>query len=311
MRQVKAALGLSLLLLGAGCNGQLNIFRGGGDRVGPPPDKVPQVGELVEYLNYNAHKVTAIQADAVAIDCKENGRAIGLDGQLAVQKTRNFRLKARVLGQDMVDIGSNDLELWYWIGKADPPYVFHCDHEAMARGGARMGFPFQPDMVLAALNMADYDPKKPYELKVNPKTLELIEPGMSPQGQPIKKVVVFDRSQAGPGKPQVIAHVLKDAQGRDICTATIYEVQTDQATGAVLPTTVKFVWPDQKIEMKMRLGKLRSVTIEQERAAKLFSRQALSGLPSFDLARGQLDQPGGVGQVQSFQRTGGEARAPR
>jgi hypothetical protein len=307
MRQVKAGLGL-LLLLGVGCNGQVNILnRDRGDR-NLPPDKPPQVSELIDWMNWNAHKVQAVQADSVALDCKQDGRSIGLDGQLAAQKPRYFRLKARLVGQDAVDVGSNDTELWYWISKETPvAYVYHCDHADMARGGVRANFPFQPDMVMAALGMAEYDPKKAYELKVNPKTLELIEPAVSPQGVPVKKVTVFDRFPAAHGKPQVLAHVLKDQQGREICTATITQVQAvqiDQRTEAVLPYEVRLAWPEQKLEMKMRLGKLRALTIEPERAERLFSRQALAALPSFDLARGAPDQPGGVGQSQSFQRTG-------
>jgi hypothetical protein len=313
MRQAKVGLGL-LLLLGAGCDplhgGMFNRDRN--DR--PVTDKPPQAAELIDWMNWNARKVQGIQADDVALDCKENGRGIGLSGQLAAQKPHFFLLKARLAGQDFVNVGSNDQELWYWISKVEPvPYVFHCDHAEMARGGARMPFPFQPDMVMSALGLAEYDPKKSYELKVNPQTLELIEPAMSPQGQPVKKVTVFDRMQAAPGKPQVVAHILRDQQGKEICTARVVRVQQvplDRSGGnsVTLPYEVVLAWPDQKLEMRMRLGKLRSATFEQERLPVVFSRRALADLPSYDLARGAADQPGGVGQNQSFQRTGGFPR---
>jgi hypothetical protein len=307
MRQAKVGLGL-LLLLGAGCDPKNNWLRPDDPR-GALPDKPPAAADLVAWMNWNAHKVQGIQADSVSLDCTENGRSIGLDGQLAAQRPRFFLLKARLVGQDAVSVGSNDQEMWYWISKIEPvPYVFHCDHAEMARGGVRAHFPFQPDMVMAALGLAEYDPQKSYELKVNPRTLELIEAGVSPQGQPIKKVTVFDRSQAAPGKPQVIAHILRDQQGKDICTATVrqvQQVQVDQSATATLPYEVELAWPDQKLKMKMKLGRLRAHYFDEAATARMFSRQPLSNLPGYDLARGAPDQPGGVGQNQSFQRTGG------
>jgi hypothetical protein len=301
MRQLTAGFGLGLLLL-TGCNPNAGGWRpyGGNDR---PPAEAPTVPALVDYLNWNARKVQAIQANRVAIDCKQGGQGAGLDGMLACQKPHNFRLQARLFGNPAVDIGSNEEEFWYWISKAEPPYVYHCTYPDLARG-VRMPFPFQPEMIVAALGMAEYDPQKPYELKVNKDTLELIETATSPQGQPVKKVTVFNRAQAGPGRPQVTGHILKDAQGVELCTATISEVQQDRGTGAILPYRVKLVWPAQKIEMTLRLGELQVVNIEPERAQMLFSRRDLRGHQGFDLARGVPDGGAPISQVQSLQRVG-------
>ena len=59
------------------------------------------------------------------MDCKQgNELPIGLDALLACQKPRDFRLKGSIGGKQVVDIGSNDDEFWYWIseiGQADAP----------------------------------------------------------------------------------------------------------------------------------------------------------------------------------------------
>jgi hypothetical protein len=163
-------------------------------------------------------------------------------------------------------------------------------------------------MIMSAMGIAEYDAKKHYELKVNGPTLELSEAAVSPAGQPITRITVFQRQPQPVGKPQVIAHVIKDKAGQDVCVATIQEVTVDRATGAILPKFVKIVWPGrtqaERTEMTLRIYDMHSTTIEQQRAAGLFSRRDLSGQQSFDLARRAPDSPSGISQ------TGGVGMGP-
>jgi hypothetical protein len=309
-----AGLALGLLPVAAGCN-LINPHR---PPVQQATGEVPTADKLVVYLNDNARKVQAVQSLRVEMDCKQgaglNTQSVGLDGLMVCQKPRNFRLKAKVVGQPAVDIGSNDQEFWYWISKAEPPYVYHCGYDELARGNVNMPFPFQPDMLIMALGLAEYDPAKKYEVKTYDKTFELVEQTVSPQGQPIKKVTVFNRTDVGrpgpgqTGQPQILAYKLKDTQDHDICTAVVYEAQGVRAADGqtvVLPYKVKLSWPDQKVEMTMWLRDLQAVNIEPDRAGRLFSRQDLADLQGFDLARRTVDgAPAGIGQTQSYNRSG-------
>ena len=109
--------------------------------------------------------------------------------------------------------------------------MFHCSYQDLARGNVEMPFPFQPEMIMSAMGIAEYDPNKKYEVRPNGTTLELIEQTVSPAGQQITKLTVFQRQAVPVGKPQVIAHVIKDARGQDVCIATVQEVTIDKATG--------------------------------------------------------------------------------
>lgn len=258
----------------------------------PVVSETPTAAQMVEYLNDNARRMQAIQCNSVAIDCKQGSQnAPGLDGMVVLQKPNNFRLKAKVLGQNAVDLGSNQEEFWYWISKADPPYVFHCSHAAMAAGQVRMPFPFQPEMILAAMGIAEYDPNKRYEVRSNGQVAELRETVVSPQGKSVTRVTVFLKAQAQPGKPQVLAHSLLDENGKEICTVQVQEVQVLKQSGAILPQKVRFHWPDQQVEMVMRFGEFQNTDISPDRAAALFSRRDLGNMPGFDLARWAPDQP--------------------
>src|SRR5262249_46580585 len=145
-----AWLSLGLVLpasLLVGCNHVPIIGKRDPVATTPATDRKPDVPSLVNYLNTNARKVQTIKA-AVAVDAKRGGEGIALDGQMACQKPRDFRMRARVLGQRAVDIGSNSDEFWYWISKANPPYVYHCNYKSLATGKVNVPFPFQPDMVM-------------------------------------------------------------------------------------------------------------------------------------------------------------------
>src|SRR5215831_1337464 len=183
MRQF-AGIVLGIALLAAGCNHAPYMRRD--QATAAPPPRTPTVPELVQYLNDNAQNVQSVQA-SVEMDARQDRQPVQLGGLLACQKPRNFRLKAKVMSQPAVDIGSNNEEFWYWISKAEPPSVFHCSYRDLARPeGVRMPFPFQPDMIIMALGIGEYntDASK-YQVQVNGQTLELVEDAVSPQGQPV------------------------------------------------------------------------------------------------------------------------------
>lgn len=285
-------LGL-VLSSGIGCNSlpqHLKIFQT--KNSAPAPNSfTPE--QLVSYLNNNAGRLQAVQCNQVSIDVRQGDQtAPGIEGQMVLQKPRNFRLKGKVVGQPAVDLGSNNEEFWFWVGKQEPPYVFHCNYTDLNYGQLRMPFPFQPEMVIQALGIAEYDPTRPYQVRDAGKNVELIEMVGTPQGGQIQKITVFQKAPAGAGKPQVLSYILRDQSGHDICQTEVYDIQIHPQTGAILPMRMKMVWPKEKVEMTLRFGDFISTEITPDRAAKLFTRADLASLPGFDLAKGLADAPG-------------------
>jgi len=268
-----------------------------------PPDRKPDSASLVNYLNLNAQKVTNVRAK-VDIDCKQGRQAVGLGGRLACQKPKDFRLKADVLGKPAVDIGSNNDEFWYWISQAQPPYVYHCSYRDLSTGKVNVPFPFHPEMVLAALGIAEFDPSGKYEIKENAKTVELIQDATTTAGEEVKRITVFNRFQAGPNQPQVLGHVLQDLKGKPICRAVVQKVTVDRNTGAVLPTVVTIEWPAQELSMKLMLSDLQTNGLDQTASGKLFRRDDLTGHEAYDLARGKVDS------ASNFRRAGATSLLP-
>jgi hypothetical protein len=306
MRRYTILVGLgafSLVALASGCRREI---------IPDPPAAVskagkPTVPDLVAYLNNNARLVQSIKSTQLEIQAKQGNQSIGLSGTLFCQKPRDFRLRATVAGASAVDIGSNNQEFWFWISQAKDEdgvaRVHYCSYADMAAGKARMPFPFQPDMIVAALGMGDYDPQKEYTIREDKETVSLVEKAVSAQGLPVQKVTQFNKLTVGPNKPQVIAYYLLDDKGNEICKASVLDIQriTVGRESAVVPSHVKLVWRPQHIEMTMRLYDTKVNQIDAPSAAKLFSRNGLS-IPAANLARGP-DTPSGVSQEMSIQRT--------
>jgi hypothetical protein len=299
MRLLVAMVGCAALVLFAGCNNWPHLRDQ--QAKGPFNDgKLPAEAEVIAQLNDNARRVQSFECRSVDIDAKQGLQSFGLQGMLACEKPHGFRMVASALGSDEVDIGSNNQEFWYWLKRAEPkPYVFHCSYDDFNRGNIRyMPFPFQPDWIMEAFGIAEYDSAKKYILKPNGNALNMFEESVSPQGQKIWKVTVLKN---GPNnRLQIAAHRIVDEKGKDICSAVVERSQVDPSTGAVLPQRVVLYWPQDKTELKMVLGKTRVGPVD---GVHLFNREALNSLPAFDLARGQPDGP-----ISPVQRVRGTAR---
>jgi hypothetical protein len=293
----------AMLLMGASSNGCNSLWHRDGGGVGAIPAETPTAAQLVRYLNANSEKIQVLECSNVTIDGKQGYQAAPtLFGDMVCQKPHNFRLQAKFMSNPAVDIGSNDQEFWYWIGKADP-HVFHVDYKNLGNV-KEMPFPFQPDWVVEALGMATLDENKTYKLGETKEEWLLEESATSPQGQPVRKVTVFNKGTTRGTTPQITAHKLLDEKGNLICSATILEVQQDPETHAVLPRKVVLKYEKEKMELKMTIGEARAPkTIDPKLAESLFSRKALADLPDFDLVRG-AQTPTGI------QRAGGLLRNP-
>ncbi|MGL4553326.1 MAG: hypothetical protein ACRC33_19340 [Gemmataceae bacterium] len=255
---------------------------------------------LVNYLNDNAKLMSSITAK-LDMDCTQKGKSVGPTGMLACQKPRDFRLRAKVFGADEVDIVSNSEELSFWIKRANPPHQYVCTHKDLAAGKVRMPFPFQPDMVLVALGMADYDPAAMYDLKTHDKTLELIADATSADGKPIKRTVVFHRKPATGSESQIAGHVVKDAAGKLICRAYVEKVHKDRS-GAVVPSKVKIEWPAEEVTITLMLSDIKVNAITKENAAAMFNRTAIPGVEVYDLAKSAVTSTTGIRSAGYYPR---------
>ncbi|HMC88951.1 MAG TPA: hypothetical protein VKI17_05365 [Gemmataceae bacterium] len=264
------------------------------------PLENPTTADLVAYMNRNSQQISSVQCNLMSLDCRYGIQEFSIPSMMVCQKPArpgagpNFRLVAKAVGSEEADIGSNEQEFWYWLKRNNPPYLVHCSYQDMARG-VKIPFPFQPEWVIEALGMGDYGSPESYKpLVARRATYELVKE-TTVQGQPVQKVTVFNKQ---PSQAQIAGHILRDARGNVICSARI--VETANVSGVLLPRKIVFSYPAEKIELKLKLfddprDVLLNQQYEAEQAQKLFTRPLLTGVQSYDLARG-LD--GATSQVR-------------
>jgi hypothetical protein len=297
MRRFLPAFAYCILLLLIGCTPPWSSV------VNPPKQSVylsqtPTPAQLVAQLNATSQRMRSLECGDVDISTKQAGQnPPDVLGAMLCRAPMDFRLRANVVGQPALDVGSNSQEFWFWMSKAEPPGLYYCSYADLARGGVRLPFPFQPAWVMEALGMADRDPNGAYEpVKATKDSFELIERTTGPQGQPVRKVTVFSRTQS----LVVIGHRLEDASGREICSAQILERTFDRANQVVVPQKIQLNWRAAELTMKLKLGNIRiNPPIDAEREVA-FRRPQIKNINSYDLAQ--------VNQNNGIQRTGGPVR---
>ncbi|MHB1426621.1 MAG: hypothetical protein ACYC3I_25960 [Gemmataceae bacterium] len=313
MRSIIAIASLAALLLAVGCNiaphRRDNVVGGAAAK----ENATPTADKLVKYLNDNAKLIAPTQALAsqnVNVIAQSVGGGGGIDCKMICQAPRNFYFTGVTFGQPMVDIGSNDKEFWFWSKQINPPYLYHCSYDDLAHG-VKVPFPIQPEMVLTALGLAQYDPSKNYQLRIvndnrgQHKTIEMTEQTRSLDNKPIQKVTVFNYYPAQPPQPQVVAHILRDEQGKPICVANVRYAQRVGANGPIIPKMIDFEWPEQKLKMSMRIENPSLTTMTPERIATVFNRQSLH-YQAVDLATQTMDgagvQQAGIAAPTTYRR---------
>jgi hypothetical protein len=290
VRHVAVVIGLGILTLLAGCTSTRWGFLKNNDRQTSPagPPEVQTKEQLVSWMNKNAERIQSIRVEDLDLTCRQGIQVANLRGTMVTEKPLSFRLGAKALANPVVDLGSNDQEFWYWISKAKPPYQFYCSYKDLKEGRVReLPFPFQPEWVMESLGLGPYGPSEKYTLEHDKDTLKLIEKTTTPQGTPVRKVIVMKRREVQLPNPQVTDFLLlDDATGKEICGAHITEVQLDHATQAIIPRRLELRWPEQKLSLGMRLD---SVTLNQKVPPQVFTRQINQNIQPFNLARMQVD----------------------
>jgi hypothetical protein len=297
MRHFSPALGVGAILLLSGCaDSKWSIFRHSQDTARLPAERPLAAAEVVAYLNNNAQQIQSLTCSNVDLDCKQGYQEFHIRGKLACQKPKNFRMQAEALGRTEADIGSNDQEFWYWIARGEP-YLIHCSYQDLA-GGVRIPFPFQPQWVMEALGMAEYDPTQPYQLVAQRGTFQLTLNTKNSQGQPVRRITEFKQLA---GRIQVTDHILQSPSGSEICRAHITEPQ-EIRRGVIIPRKIVFSYPAEQLKLSMTLWqRADDVILDQQfnQAQGLFARPALAGVQDYDLGRGpagasQLSPAGGI-----------------
>src|ERR1700722_429172 len=146
-----------VLLTAAGCTIPAPFTR---NDLGPSLPSNASAEEVVRRVNTNIDRLWAWRSNDVRISGPS--MPVHLSGQIAVERPRNFRLTAGILGMDEeADFGSNTDSFWFWVKRANArverSYVSQARHEDVANSQMLSQIPFQPDWLMEALGVVPID----------------------------------------------------------------------------------------------------------------------------------------------------------
>lgn len=244
MRRVRCVI-LMVVSLTFGCASG-PFARPGNGRLAAPAT-VPRADQVVAHLNQQCRGIQSLEFERVSIQAKHGVQTFGVNGMLAYQKPRNFRLMASALNTTYADVGSNEREFWFWFNEGDK-LQYYCAHEDLphARG---LALPIHPDWVAEALCIQELDPAEQYQVRMGNQRLDLVGETTGPQGQKLQRITTVALS--GPNGGRIIAHQLRSPEGAEIWSADVTEYQN--VAGFTIPRKITLRCPSQRLEMQFKL----------------------------------------------------------
>ena len=212
--------------------------------------ETPTADEIVAMINRNAERAQGLIAKD--LDITSSQVPVPLNGHLALEKPHRFRMivKAPITRTTVADIGSNEDEFWVY---AAPPNqrasLVHCSYEDYGR--VQSPLPLQPDWIFESIGFMPLPPSPDYMVHPGkPGTAELVSSTTTPQGQPASLVTVVQLNTG-----YIVERRLEaPGQSRPIARATLGRHQKDPVSGVVYPTSVAISWPEQGMDVSIRLG---------------------------------------------------------
>ena len=119
---------------------------------------------LLAKINENTEKVRQVSSRVrVLVDGMPH-----ISGDLVVQRPRNLRLQAGILGVTStgVDIGSNDDQFWIWVKSALPgqsPAIYYASHQDFASSQLQQQVQIEPQWIIDALGLVEFRPEDRHE----------------------------------------------------------------------------------------------------------------------------------------------------
>src|SRR4051812_4221168 len=117
--------------------------------------KSTTAAEILAEHNRNAERIKILEARpsltiTVAEPNKEKS-SYSVDGQLTMERPRNFKLKVKHTTSDLADIGSNDKEYWFWVKDKSQKGIYYCNYDES--GSSPLAATFQPDWITEAMGL--------------------------------------------------------------------------------------------------------------------------------------------------------------
>ena len=157
--------------------------------------------QVIERINRNARLVESLKSKRLSVNINVADReSHSVDGKMALERPRNFKLELYSARGKEADIGSNDKGFWFWTrpGPGQPKEIFVCDYDAT--GKSPLEGPLQPDWIIESLGLREITEDEAAGITIEPTnspngdTVALAQSFRGGSGATYKKVTLVDKS---------------------------------------------------------------------------------------------------------------------
>ena len=248
------------------------------------------VQEFIAEHNRNAERIQSLEAKP-SIILTSGRRQAPLQGRMALERPRNFKLELSTIRSTAADIGSNDQEFWFWVSNDEDKAIYWCNHSDL--GSSPLPVTYQPDWIIEALGLKPISPEEAEQIRVQPgpyaDTTALVFPTTRNQGGSSTRVMIVSNDERTikeyrlytPDLKTVIAQAVP-SRYKAFPTASS---DADSASTCRLPEKIRLDWKRDQLVLDVAL---REVTLNQffdaSRRASLFVEPDLPGYTRRNLA---------------------------
>lgn len=265
-----------VFLTGAQCVRSINT---------PPLPPGASMEQALAVMEAQSQYVQSIEAPEAKLSVKKGRLSLpSLRTQVAVERPRNMRLVATLLGTDQVDLGSNPELFWFWVRYNSPPGIYYCRHADFEQSPLRQQLPVDLDWVLESIGFGGDHPDEQH-LSLRPVgngRLELRTTRPSPSGM-LTKLTYLDANMGW----VLEQNLYNGTDGRLIASTVARKHQRDPYTGTLLPGEVTLKWPSADVELTLDLGTIQFNQLRPN--PQLFTIPQIQGTPYQNLTEVRLN----------------------
>jgi hypothetical protein len=242
----------------------------------------PSLQQVVDVVNANSAPIQQLQTDTATLSVPGMP---SLRASIAMQRPRNFRLRASFIGMGRVlDLGSNDQLFWALVdapqlASALPKAVYYARHDQFRHSAARQVLPIQPDWLIDAFGVVQLSPaatpEGPYAH--GPGQLEIRTRTAALDGDVTRVIVMDDRYG------WILEQHWYDSRGQLIGSVFTSNHRYDPVQGVSLPhrVEVRLPPPHQPLQIEVQGYSVNQLYGDP---AQLWTMPVLDGYPLVDLA---------------------------
>ena len=267
----------------------------------------PTLDEVISAVNGNSSRIQSFSTSHAELSGPE--LPITLRGvNIAFERPRRLRMRARSLAGAELDLGSNDELFWIWVARNEPAALYFCRHNQFASSNAGRSLPIDPDWLIEAMGIVEFRPDEeqlgPYRSSAG--QLEIHSTRQTPDG-PTRKITTVHASTGAVLKQQVYNHL-----GQLVAVATAHEHRRDPLSGLIMPRIVDIESPTAQFSLRVNLGDV-AINTPMPNAVEFWTMPRIEGLQIVDMGDPRLKfqpiaPPTGTSAAASHPRTAVRAR---